>query len=161
MVVPFWSAIRRIIWRNEDLSGVELIAQEQLSQVREHGWSAAHDDEHQDAELSRTGAVYATTAAIQIRIGGTGHDFRFGVGEFPNEWFKEGAWQPSDDPEGNLVVAGALIARELDLVRRQKAGSSVPQKREPRRVAAAQIATGRPAKIETGVEHGCADKGAR
>ena len=138
-----------------------MIAQEYGRQMREQGWSAAHNDELRDAELSRAGAAYATTAAIQIRIGGTGRDFRFGVGDFPCQWFKAGGWQPSDDPERNLAVAGAYIARELDRLRRQKTKRAVPPEVGPGRILARRIATERLSEHEASVEQEGLEKGSR
>jgi hypothetical protein len=64
-------------------------------------------------------------------------------------------WWPADDPERNLVVAGALIARELDRPRKQKA-ARMTHGREPMSVPYRRIESRRPAQTETGVGHECA-----
>lgn len=85
------------------MNGVALIAAERRRQVLEEGWSAAHDDEHRDGQL----------VAAAISYAGAGPAF------LPMWWpWDPTWWKPSDDPVRNLVKAGALVAAEIDRLRR-------------------------------------------
>jgi hypothetical protein len=157
MTEPVPAAVRWFARRKQSQEGVELVAQEQRPQVAQSDWTATVDDEYCAAELSCGAAAYAMTAVIQVGVGGTGRDFRSGVGAFPNEWILAGGWRPVGDPEGNLAVASALIARELDRLRSQKA-ARMTHDFEPISVAYQRIESTRPVQTETGVGHECADR---
>jgi hypothetical protein len=98
-------------------SGVELIARERARQLCVEGWTPEHDDGHTHAELSAAGACYANCAKYQVQ--GYGQDIS--SKGFPGEWMVNGWWKPSDDPIRNLVKAGALIAAEIDRLKRAEA----------------------------------------
>lgn len=95
-------------------TGVELIAKERQRQIEKEGWSADHDDTHAGGELAHAGAAYARAAAMQAN----GHAPRIPHDLWPwgSEW-----WKASEDPVRNLVKAGALIAAEIDRLRRNQA----------------------------------------
>lgn len=94
------------------MTGAELIAAERQRQVDVEGWTPEHDDEHTGRELARAAACYATNS-------------RWGMdnpGVMPFNWpWEWDAWKPSADEVRNLVRAGALIAAEIDRLRRRKA----------------------------------------
>lgn len=94
-------------------TGAELIALERERQVNEEKYDAAHDDAHTDFELSRAALCYVAEGAVCTR----------GASPMPlcyEEWPWKDAldWKPSTDPIRNLVKAGALIAAEIDRLRR-------------------------------------------
>lgn len=97
-------------------TGIELIAEERLRQVSKLGWTAKHDDEHFNGELSRAAAVYAM-----------GKDFRYldsGISNsetpsLPRAWPWIERCKVEDGSQiGNLIKAGALIAAEIDRLNR-------------------------------------------
>jgi hypothetical protein len=96
-------------------SGVEHIAEERARQMAKEGWSAEHDDEHDNGALAAAAATYALIAREQA-MGDKG-PFACDSDLWPwdAEWFK-----PKDQLR-NLVRAGALIAAEIDRVQRELA----------------------------------------
>lgn len=99
-------------------TGIELIAEERLEQLRKHGWSVDHDDGHRSGELNDAAIGYAQAAAYQAR--GESLDFvRSAVPAAEIRWpWEDSWWKPSADPVRNLVKAGALIAAEIDRLNR-------------------------------------------
>jgi hypothetical protein len=88
--------------------GVELIAAERQRQITSEGWSPEHDDIHGSAALAKAAVCYALKSALPC----------FDGGHTPNMWPWADGWKPSPDPIRNLVKAGALIAAEIDRIRR-------------------------------------------
>lgn len=87
------------------MTGVELIAAERERQVAEEGWTPEHDDEHTSSELVDAAACYCVSALAEFT------DYCW---PWDAEW-----WKPSpDDRIRELVKAGALIAAEIDRIRR-------------------------------------------
>lgn len=121
-------------------SGVEMIAAERRRQVEVEGWTPGHDDEHDLGGLALAAASYALPAGDRA--------FRWYVlakdstdqpvfversdwarpavacfdweSRTPRTWpWGEASWKPSpDDRVRELVKAGALIAAEIDRIRR-------------------------------------------
>jgi hypothetical protein len=107
------------------LDGAQLIVRERARQIAEEGWTYQHDDGHRRGELADAAACYAMAASVAAH-GVTMRDHYGvrpgGVLNAPSAWlwpFEQAAWKPSDDPVRNLVKAGALIAAEIDRLRRQ------------------------------------------
>lgn len=99
------------------MNGVELIAAERERQINVEGWTANHDVQHDEGELSCAGYLYAMIASAQCRWNNP--EIEFAV---PAAWpWADNWWKPSDDPIRNLVKAGALIAAEIDRLIRLKA----------------------------------------
>ena len=99
------------------MTGIELIAAERARQVEKEGWTAEHDDEHDNEDLALAACYYALPAPMPITYGRgeyiIGPDSLF-PGEWSEEWMKRG-----DDKIRNLVKAGALIAAEIDRLQRR------------------------------------------
>jgi hypothetical protein len=113
-------------------TGADLIADERQRQIEKEGWTAEHDDDHAAGELSVAAALYA--APIPLYAKRNSHN---GV-EFydPWPWFdtveitryeNAGTYQvPAWDKRKKhsrmrrLVIAGALIAAEIDRIQRMK-----------------------------------------
>src|SRR5436190_3485029 len=84
-----------------------MITAERRRQVAEEGWTAAHDDEHDDGQLIAAAISYAGWAK------GTTADHLYVWWPWTTDW-----WKPGPDPIRNLVKAGALLAAEIDRRRR-------------------------------------------
>jgi hypothetical protein len=97
------------------MTGIELIAAERQRQIDVEGWTPEHDDMHDEGQLTGAAECYAARAADQLA------GIKSGLTDPPLQWtFEDSWWKPSPDPERNLVKAGALIAAELDKLRRRK-----------------------------------------
>jgi len=92
--------------------GVALIAAERHRQVTAEGLTPEHDDEHTDGAMAQAGGCYALAYALEAQ----GH----GKDSVPTPWPWDATWwKPSPaDPVRQLVKAGALIAAEIDRLRR-------------------------------------------
>ena len=83
-----------------------------MRQVSDEGWSAEHDDSHVRGEMARAAAVYALQHTSV-----SGRAIRW-------PWHRN--WLKLRDPIRNLVKAGALIAAEIDRLKR-KAPPALPE----------------------------------
>lgn len=94
-------------------AGAGKIVAERLRQMGEEGFDFAHDDEHDKGELGHAARCYLFAAWVAER----GPILEFPPVGWPwdDEW-----WKPSQDPVGNLVKAGALVAAEIDRLERKK-----------------------------------------
>ena len=102
-------------------NGIDLIAAERRRQIEVEGWTPEHDDEYDGGELSRAGACYALEAS---RFGRPVTIWRPANWPWSLEW-----WKPvvndhdlivtPENAERMLVKAGALIAAEIDRLRRE------------------------------------------
>jgi hypothetical protein len=94
---------------SDELSGAELIAAERQRQLEKEGWTPEHDSTHDDGSLVVAAICYArircSHPAIKTSVSPS----------WP--WELEG-WKPSSDQIRNLVKAGALIAAEIDRLRK-------------------------------------------
>ncbi len=98
------------------MTGAELIAAERQRQIEAEGWTPEHDDGHTQGELAAAAQCYLAR-----------HDVRSDWNEMPPDWWPWNAWwKPSRDPVRNLVKAGALIAAEIDRLRRTNAEKGTP-----------------------------------
>ena len=84
------------------MTGAEMIAEERERQIAVKGWTAEHDDHHQDGELVAAAMVYADRADPPLA-------------EWP--WGEEPAGLGADRIR-DLTKAGALIAAEIDRLTR-------------------------------------------
>jgi hypothetical protein len=108
--------------------GVAAIAAERDRQISDEEWSAERDDQHVNCELIRAAGAYCFIADV-VSIG----DNVWPRGEEipPDLWpWSKSWWKPSKDPIRNLEKAGALIAAEIDRLKRQQSNSaaSAPQR---------------------------------
>lgn len=100
------------------MTGIDLIAAERQRQIDVEGWTPAHDDHHREGEMTRSAICYADYAIG--RVLGAPH-----LAHLPTRWpWSADWWKPSVDPVRNLVKAGALIAAEIDRLRRLEANHS-------------------------------------
>lgn len=94
------------------MTAIEDIAAERKRQIEAEGWTVAHDDEHDEGQLTRAAACYA--------MGRTRFGDAYGpenLWPWDNEWWKPGSYRR------NLVKAGALIVAEIE--RLDRASSTV------------------------------------
>tara|TARA_R100000789_G_scaffold81287_1_gene76551 strand:- start:7211 stop:7633 length:423 start_codon:yes stop_codon:yes gene_type:complete len=92
--------------------GVIAILQERERQETEEGWTPEHDDQHTDETLALVAALYATPFRLFSQE--SSEDHVLFEDPWPSEWDDE--WDKRDqlDRRRKLVIAGALIAAEID-----------------------------------------------
>lgn len=118
---PFtpWWFMHREIFRENRMTGVELIAAERQRQIDVEGWTPEHDDTHIHSEMLWAGICYAKYASGVLyaeKAGLTPPSLRVSDSwRWSAEW-----WKPSEDPIRNLEKAGALLAAEIDRLQRAK-----------------------------------------
>lgn len=81
------------------------IAVERARQIAEEGWTADHDDAHDNGELADAAACYARGKQMSA------------VWPWDDKW-----WKPGPDRRGQLVKAAALIVAEIERLDRQALG---------------------------------------
>ena len=113
------------------MTGAELIAAERQRQIEAEDWSPDHDDvEHQSGELAAAAAAYALGPGSHQRMEPNGDPRIPDVWPWEPEWWKP-KWTPATGREGRireLVVAGALLAAEVDRLQRAlPSGEKQPQ----------------------------------
>lgn len=98
--------------------GAMLIALERLRQVSLEGFTEEVDDAYGRGELAEAAVCYADLAINQQLTGMTPAEAKENAARlWP--WDRDG-FNPKDDPIRNLVRAGALIAAEIDRLKRLK-----------------------------------------
>jgi hypothetical protein len=98
-----------------DWTGVGLIAAERKRQVEAEGWAPDHDDEHLFGELAKRGAALAVAHTDAVVMDG-------------DEQVRP--WKMHTAPR-SLVIAGALIAAEIDRLQRLNAKQTPPAAETP------------------------------
>lgn len=105
----------------ETVTGISLIAAERARQIAAEGWSEEHDDaEHQAGELAAAAAAYALAPGSKHRMEPNGDPRIPDVWPWEQGWWKP-KWTSQTGKEGRLrelVVAGALLAAEIDRLQR-------------------------------------------
>lgn len=108
--------------------GAQMIAEERRRQVEKEGWSEEHDDDHCDASLLAAAIAYAGNVYGAHPCGGgvvIKRKYENGVSyedPWPESWSEE--WdkrKKKRNPIRKLVIAGALIAAEIDRLAREYA----------------------------------------
>lgn len=94
------------------MTGAELISGERARQINREGWTPEHDDAHNIGQMADAAVCYVNAAMDPNTI-----PYRW---PWEREW-----WKPSPDPVRNLVKAGALIAAEIDRLRRLRSSRSL------------------------------------
>ncbi len=115
-------------------TGIELIAEERQRQISVKGWTADHDDTHVDGAMAIAAACYASPSPIYVqrRIGEDtfifndpwpwGHVVKGRSCEDADTFLSDSTRlkKLSKSRIDQLVIAGALIAAEIDRVNRVK-----------------------------------------
>lgn len=106
-------------WFNPDdfSPGSLAILKERERQETEEGWTAAHDDQHDDESLALVAALYAAPFSLFADSRGEAHFIC--EDPWPTSW--DPAWDKRSklDRRRRLVIAGALIAAEIDRLDRK------------------------------------------
>jgi hypothetical protein len=113
--------------------GAEMIAEERARQFHPEGWDPAHDDGHKDGSLAIVAACYAVAGREDVRVEAY-RDFPVNCGCreahcehmlcVETRWADAFPWEPEADKRAKhpairrLVIAGALIAAEIDRLQR-------------------------------------------
>ena len=97
--------------------GVDLIEKERNRQIDEEGWNYEHDDTYKDWELLKASICYLIDIICSNTFFPCGIDPRTLLG---NLWPWDPKWwkRTPDDQVKQLVKAGALIAAEIDRIKR-------------------------------------------
>ena len=98
--------------------GADEILQERYRQIDVEGWTAEHDDQHDRGELAAAARAYLFAVLCRLCDEATAEEMQTIPNDWPAKWSREW-WKPSSDPIRNLVKAGALIAAEIDRLRRK------------------------------------------
>lgn len=87
-------------------TGAQLIEEERARQIRDERFTERHDSGHEDGELARAAAAYATPEPYREYV----------LSGRPVLWpWELNWWKPTpNDRVRELVKAGALIAAEID-----------------------------------------------
>jgi hypothetical protein len=96
------------------MTGVELIAHERQRQIDEEGWTPQHDlREHRRYTLARAALCYLANYFGRVAFFRREHDKDI---TFYDPWPFDRKWdkRSKHSPNRSLVIAGALIAAELD-----------------------------------------------
>lgn len=104
------------------MTGMELIEQERKRHA-DKGFTADYDDLHVSGELAKAAACHAVAGiegddTFVVEGLGTGH----GIADDAYPWEPELDTREKHSRIENLVVAGALIAAEIDRLQRLEAG---------------------------------------
>lgn len=87
---------------------IDDIIAERERQITQEGWTAEHDDGHDNGELADAAACYAITS--RPRNPGAMMDIFMGLWPWDAQW-----WKPSPgNRRRDLVKAGALIVAEIE-----------------------------------------------
>ena len=98
------------------VTGIELIAAERERQIKEEGWTAEHDEQHEEDELAWAAVYYAMPKPLAFHCPRVGRCEIHPFAVFPQNWNSHWAKRDEKDRIRQLVVAGALIAAEIDRI---------------------------------------------
>jgi hypothetical protein len=93
---------------------IDDVVSERLRQIESEGFTAEHDDQHQNWELARAGACYATVATYKEKTRKDAAKRTFAPGTWP--WAL--AWWKPRDRRRDLVRAAALIIAQIEVMDR-------------------------------------------
>ena len=102
------------------MNGSALIAKERERQINEEDWDAEHDAEQFSGDLARAAICYAAPVPIFEKSESRG-EIAF-CDPWPRDWDEEYDKRGKHGPIRRLVIAGALIAAEIDKILHEVAG---------------------------------------
>lgn len=93
-----------------DAGAIAEIAAERKRQIEVEGWTAEHDDSHDEGEMAMAASIYAyyATKSGGIRQGAKAHSAGAANWPWGAEWFK------LKTPRRDLIRAAALIVAEIE-----------------------------------------------
>lgn len=95
-------------------TGIELIAEERQRQKDAEGYTRQHDSEHINCELAYVASYYAAPENIYVKEE-TENNIYFSEC-WPRNWDKKYNKKNKHNRIRQLVIAGALIAAEIDRI---------------------------------------------
>lgn len=98
------------------MSGARAIYEERERQKHSEGWTPEHDAQHTDNSLAMAAVAYAAPEPVYV-LDADSEDMRFHfLDVWPDSW--DIAWDKRGqiDRRRSLVIAGALIAAEIDRI---------------------------------------------
>ena len=111
-------------------TGAERLAEERARQVAKKGWTAEHDDQHDDGQLALAAVCYAASAACEHVY--VKHEYAASI-SIADPWPWPGQYCDARPYDGNVLKeptkeeairllekAGALIAAEIDRLLRAR-----------------------------------------
>lgn len=105
--------------RTQTYHAVQLLVAERDRQIEEEGWTASHDDEHDDGALATAAGVYALIGGKAGQLGPSLLAITTKLWPWDRRWLKVG--DRSDRARKScLVKAGALIIAELEAWERDR-----------------------------------------
>lgn len=98
--------------------GANAITNERIRQIIAEGFDREHDDKHDYGQLIAAAICYASVPLLRMTY--KGHVAEHEVTEMmATKWpWEEEWWKPDNDAVRNLAKAGALIAAEIDRLKR-------------------------------------------
>lgn len=110
-----------------DSYGADSIKAERIRQATEEGWTAEHDDAHNAGQLAIAAACYAVNGLKQAKVVKINVSAYLG---FDDAWPWHAKWDKrrTHSRERQLVIAGALIAAEIDRLNRQELNAAARQR---------------------------------
>ena len=103
-------------------TGIELIAEERQRQIEKEGWDSTHDAEHAGGDMIGASMCYAANALNKIHGEEMARAQIRSYDENGGEWMDAWPWskdwdkREKHDAKRSLIIAGALIAAELDRI---------------------------------------------
>lgn len=117
-----WAMVSELIAEIERLRTTVLgeIATERARQVGVEGFTAKHDDEHDDGSMARAAAAYAYAGSLHdLHRAGVEHKDATITGSiWPWNW--DWTWWKPKTPRQDLIRAAALIVAEIERLDRKK-----------------------------------------
>jgi hypothetical protein len=95
-----------------------MIAEERQRQINSEGWDEEHDSRHTHGEMAMAATCYAAPERVFVmREGSKGVFF---VDPWPGRWSRAWDKRSKHNRLRRLVIAGALIAAEIDRIGRKE-----------------------------------------
>ncbi|MDE4098983.1 hypothetical protein [Phaeobacter gallaeciensis] len=99
------------------MNGIEAIAAERQRQIEEEGWTPENDDQHDDESLAMVAAIFAAPDHLfcqQVDEYDDGTKSVTFYDPWPISWHDGWDRRTDFDRKRLLVIAGALLAAEID-----------------------------------------------
>ena len=100
------------------MNGAESILIERRRQIEQEGWMPEHDDRHNEGQLAIAAACYAVAGFSDVNVFRDWNNFKsihYDAWPWRPKWDK----RKKHDRRRCLVIAGALIAAEIDRLDRK------------------------------------------
>lgn len=95
--------------------GIDLIAKERRRQIEQGGFNREHDEQHMNHELAWAAVCYAAPTPVFVKRDDPGSTIFF-EDPWPTLWAPDWDKRENHSEIRRLVIAGALIAAEIDRI---------------------------------------------